>query len=178
MRKRHILFFVLLLLVVVDQVSKHWVEAVLPYGQPLSLLPFFSLYRTHNTGIAFSMLNEFGATGLVIMTIIIICLVLVLWSRVPRDQQLAHIGFALVIAGAVGNLIDRATLGYVVDFLMVHTQTWSFAVFNLADSFITIGAVAIIIDELFSLRKGAATTTTPKPKPKLEGGDDAPGPSA
>jgi len=155
MRKRHILFFILLLLVVVDQISKHWVEAVLPYGQITSVFPFFSLYRTHNTGIAFSLLNEFGAPGLVVMTIVIICLVLALWSRVPRAQQLAHVGFALVIAGAVGNLIDRATLGYVVDFLMVHTKTWSFAIFNLADAFITIGAIAIIVDELFLLRKGA-----------------------
>ena len=170
MRRRHTLFFILFILVLVDQVSKHWVEAVLPYGQVMGVVPFFSLYRTHNTGIAFSLLNEFGATGLVVMTIVIICLVLALWSRVPRDQQLAHVGFSLVIAGAVGNLIDRATLGYVVDFLMVHTQTWSFAVFNLADSFITLGAIAIIIDELFLLRKGAGT--------KSAGGDDTPTPTA
>ncbi|MEL6968123.1 MAG: signal peptidase II [Pseudomonadota bacterium] len=156
MRKRHILFFILLLLVIADQATKFWVEASLPYGQPMGVLPFFSLYRTHNTGIAFSMLNTFGANSLVIMTIGIICLVLVLWSRVPRQQQLAHVGFAMVVAGAVGNLIDRATLGYVVDFLMLHTQTWSFAVFNLADAFITLGAVAIIVDEVFLLRKVAA----------------------
>lgn len=169
MRKRHILFFILFILVVVDQVSKHWVEGVLPYGQIIGVFPFFSLYRTHNTGIAFSLLNEFGATGLVIMTMVIIGLVLALWSRVPREQQLAHVGFSLVIAGAIGNLIDRATLGYVVDFLMVHTQTWSFAVFNLADSFITLGAIAIIIDELFLLRKGAS---------KSAGGDDTTTPTA
>jgi len=173
MRKRHILFLILILLVVADQVSKYWVEAVLPYGQPVSMFPFFSLYRTHNTGIAFSLLNEFGSTGLVVMTLAIICLVLALWSRVPRSQQLAHVGFALVIAGAVGNLIDRMTLGYVVDFLMLHTQTWSFAIFNLADALITTGAVAIVIDELFALRKGAP----PGSQSGSDKGEDAPTPS-
>ncbi len=59
----------------------------------------------------------------------------------------------MIIAGALGNIIDRLTYGYVVDYILFYTQTWSFAVFNLADSFITIGAIFIVIDEIIQHRK-------------------------
>jgi signal peptidase II len=80
-----------------------------------------------------------------------------LWRKVPSDQQLASLGFALVISGAVGNLIDRVTLGHVVDFFLIHTQTWAFAVFNVADSFITLGGIAIIAEELVMLFQKSKT---------------------
>jgi len=69
--------------------------------------------------------------------------------------------FAMVISGAVGNLIDRVTQGHVIDFFLLHTENWAFAVFNVADAFITVGAIAIIIDELLSLR-GQKISAPPK----------------
>jgi signal peptidase II len=75
--------------------------------------------------------------------------VLWLWRRTSKERWLAHLGFALIIAGALGNLVDRFLYGHVIDYVLFHTETWSFAVFNLADSFISVGAVAVILDEMF-----------------------------
>ncbi|MEL6502942.1 MAG: signal peptidase II [Pseudomonadota bacterium] len=145
---KKILIIVVVVLVAVDQLSKHWVEAALPFHEAVPVIPFFSLYRTHNTGIAFSMLDWLGAPGLSLITLLIIGFMIYLWRGVPRHKQLASLGYALVISGALGNLIDRITQGHVIDFFLVHTQTWAFAVFNVADSFITVGAICIIVDEV------------------------------
>jgi len=99
------------------------------------------------------MLEWIGPGGLILLSLLITGFMIYLWKRLPPHQQLASLGFSFIIAGALGNLIDRISLGYVVDFLLVHTETWAFAVFNLADCFIAIGAACIIIEELFALRK-------------------------
>ena len=145
-------------LIAIDQLSKWLAATYLPFHQSVEIIPFFSLYLTHNTGVAFSMLSDFGSTGLIVLTLVIVAFMLVLWRRVPADQQLASLGFALVIAGALGNLIDRVTQGHVIDFFLFHTQTWAFAVFNVADSYITLGAIAIITEELLSLRSKSSKT--------------------
>ena len=161
MRLKKLLFIVVLFLTAVDQVTKWLAETSLPFQEAVSIVPFFSLYRTYNTGIAFSMFDWAGSTGLVIVALIIIALMLYLWSKVTDDHQLAHLGFALVIAGAIGNLIDWLTHGHVIDFFLFHTESWAFAVFNVADAFITIGAIAIIVDELFSLGDKKSATESP-----------------
>ena len=76
-----------------------------------------------------------------------------LWRQTPKARGIAHAGYALIIAGALGNLIDRFLFGYVIDYSLFYTETWSFAVFNLADSFITIGAGLVILDEVLMYRK-------------------------
>ena len=149
---RKFLYLFVLALIGIDQLSKWLAESNLPFHQSVEINPFFSLYLTYNTGVAFSLLSGVGSSGLIVLTLVIIGFMLFLWRRVPADQQLASLGFALVIAGALGNLIDRVTEGHVIDFFLFHTQTWAFAVFNVADSYITVGAIAIIIDELLQLR--------------------------
>lgn len=155
---RKFLYLFVLLLIAVDQVTKFWANNSLPFHQAVDVVPFFSLYLTYNTGVAFSMLSWLGSKGLIILTVLIILFMLYLWRRVPRHQQLASIGFSLVIAGAIGNLIDRVTQGHVIDFFLFHTQTWAFAVFNVADSFITIGAIAIIAEEILAMLKNKDKT--------------------
>ena len=149
---RKFLYLFVLALIGVDQLSKWLAESNLPFHQSVEIIPFFSLYLTYNTGVAFSLLSGVGSSGLIVLTLVIIGFMLFLWRRVPADQQLASLGFALVIAGALGNLIDRVTEGHVIDFFLFHTQTWAFAVFNVADSYITVGAIAIIVEELLLLR--------------------------
>lgn len=139
-------------LIAIDQVSKWFASNNLPFHQAVDVIPYFSLYLTHNKGIAFSLLEGLGNAGLISMTLLITIFMIYLWRRVPSHQQLASLGFALVISGAIGNLIDRATAGYVIDFFLFHTSNWAFAVFNIADSFITLGAIAIITEELAILR--------------------------
>jgi len=95
------------------------------------------------------MLSGFGDNILIVVTLAIIAFVTWLWARSTPSRWISQFGFVLIISGAIGNLIDRAMDGYVIDYILFYVQSWSFAVFNLADAFITIGAAAIIIDELF-----------------------------
>ena len=140
-------------MVTADQWIKHLVETGMEYHQQIGLLPFFSLFRTHNEGVAFSMLADLGVGGLLALSSLIIGFVLWLASQSRADHRFARAGFTLILAGAVGNLIDRAVLGYVVDYFLFHTESWSFAVFNLADAFITVGAGLVILEEILEWRR-------------------------
>jgi signal peptidase II len=134
--------------VILDQVIKLAVEAYLPMHESVPVIPFLALFRTYNLGVAFSLLSGMEREFIIGMRIVIVGVVLWLWRRTPVSRTFAHAGFTLIIAGAVGNLIDGLVYGHVVDYILFHTETWSFAVFNLADSFITIGAGLVILDEL------------------------------
>lgn len=144
---------VIVIAVILDQIVKLAVEATLPLNEAVPLLPVLALYRTYNLGVAFSLLSGMEREVIVGMRIVIVAFVLWLWRKTSRSRPLAHTGYALIIAGAIGNLIDGLVYGHVVDYVLFHTQTWSFAVFNLADSFITIGAGLVILDELFGPKK-------------------------
>ena len=136
--------------VALDQVIKWLVETRLPFHELVPVIPMFALYRTWNEGIAFSLLGGLPDTALLALTGLVIIFVLYLWWRTPPGRGIAHLGYALIIGGALGNLIDRAVYGHVVDYILFHTESWSFAVFNLADSFISIGAGLIVLDELIA----------------------------
>lgn len=142
-----ILIFVVLA-VLADQLVKIAVEAYLPLQQAVPVIPMLALYRTYNLGVAFSMLSGMDGWFIVCMRLIIVAFVIWLWRRTAPDRWLAHTGFAMIIAGALGNLVDRFLYGHVIDYILFHTETWSFAVFNLADSLITIGAGLVILDEI------------------------------
>ena len=139
--------------VALDQWIKYLEETRLVMHEMVEVVPFLALYRTYNTGIAFSMLSSFGDTGLIVVSLAVIAFVLYLASRSTSDQWLARLGFALIIGGAIGNLIDRAVYGHVIDYILFHTPVWSFAVFNLADVFITVGAVAVLLEEFVGWRR-------------------------
>jgi len=139
---------IITLLIGLDQFAKYLVITKLTLFQSVPFIPFLSFYRTYNEGIAFSGLSFIGNNYLIAMIIVVIGFVLWLWSQMTKDQIFSHFGFAFIISGALGNLIDRFNHGHVIDFIQVHTSTWSFAIFNLADSFIFVGAALIIIDEI------------------------------
>lgn len=147
---------VVILLVAADQASKAIAEATLPFEVSVPVLPFLAAYLTYNKGIAFSLLAFMDDTALIALTIAIMVFVAWLWHQADVGRLWARVGFTLVFGGALGNLIDRLVHGHVVDFILFHTPHWSFAVFNLADSFITVGAALIILDEFLVLRQGAA----------------------
>lgn len=138
-------------LVALDQGIKYWVEQTMALHEEIPLLPFLSLLHARNPGVAFSMLSSFPDFGLIVLSLAIIAFVAFLWWKTKPDRKLARLGFLLVIGGAVGNLIDRVRFHYVIDYIYFHIgDVFSFAIFNLADAFITIGAVLIIADELFA----------------------------
>ena len=144
---------VIIVAVLLDQLVKIAVETHLPLEEAVPLLPVLALYRTYNLGVAFSLLSGMEREFIIAMRLVIVAFVLWLWRRTPNDRPFAHIGFALIISGAIGNLIDGFLYGHVIDYILFHTASWSFAVFNLADSFISIGAGLVIIDELVGPKK-------------------------
>jgi signal peptidase II len=138
--------------IALDQWIKHLVETGLVLHEQVDILPFLALYRTYNTGIAFSMFQWVGDKGLIVLSFAVIAFVLFLARRTAPDQVMARIGFCLIIGGAIGNLIDRAVYGHVIDYILFHTPVWSFAVFNLADAFISVGAFIVVLDEFLNWR--------------------------
>ena len=139
-----------------DQAIKQWVESNLPLQEKVDMLPFLALYRTYNTGVAFSMFESIGSFGLIAISAAVILFVLFLATRTPPQQVVARIGFALIVGGALGNIVDRAVHGYVIDYILFHTPVWSFAVFNLADALISVGAGLVLIEELLVWRNARA----------------------
>ncbi len=139
-----------LAVIVVDHVTKFWVSSVLDYQEFIPVLPFFSLVLVHNTGAAFSFLADAGgwqrwffiAVG-AIATVVIVRLL----KRHTQEARLA-LPLALVLGGALGNVIDRVVLGYVVDFLYFHYRGFAWPAFNIADSAIFVGAVWLVWDSL------------------------------
>ena len=143
----------IVLALILDQAVKMAVEAYLPMHEAVAVLPMLALYRTYNYGVAVSMLSGMDGWFIVGLRLVVVAFVIWLWRQTPKARGIAHAGYALIIAGALGNLIDRFLFGYVIDYILFYTETWSFAVFNLADSFITIGAGLVILDEVLMYRK-------------------------
>ncbi|MCA0452159.1 MAG: signal peptidase II [Proteobacteria bacterium] len=143
---------------VVDQIIKSLVVQNMALYDQIDLLPFFALYHTRNTGIAFSFLSGFSDTAMVVLTGAVMLFIGWLAVRAEHHQHLARAGFVLILGGALGNIVDRATLGYVIDYFLFHTPVWSFAVFNLADVFITVGAMFVILQEFLDWRRGRPAT--------------------
>jgi signal peptidase II len=143
--------------VAIDQVAKLIVEARLPEGEAIPLLPILQLFHVRNTGIAFSLFAESGV-GLVLLPLVVTAIVLVFWFRNRDGGRLAAAAFALILGGAIGNLIDRLRLGYVIDFLLLHFGDWTLFVFNLADAALTLGPALLVLVYLFPQKSPPATS--------------------
>jgi len=147
------LSWVSLLVIVLDQLTKQWASSALSYAVPVEVIPFFNLTLLHNTGAAFSFLSDAGGWQrwfFALMALLISAVILVWLKRLPSGRVWLAVALSLVLGGALGNVWDRVTLGYVVDFLDVYYQGWHWPAFNLADSAIFVGAVMLIIDSLRS----------------------------
>lgn len=140
---------IILIAVLTDQIIKYLVETGMDYQQQIGLLPFLALFRVHNEGIAFSMLSGMDDIALIGLTLVVIAFVSYLWWSTNPDRWISRAGFALIIGGAIGNLIDRSVHGYVIDYILFHLPSWSFAVFNLADAYISVGAALVVVEEIF-----------------------------
>ncbi len=141
--------------VAIDYAVKRYVETGFDLHEPFDLLPFLAIFRTNNTGIAFSMFSWLGESWLIAIPAIIVLFVCYLAVRTQSHQWISRLGFALILGGAIGNLIDRTLLGHVVDYVLFHAGDWSFAIFNLADAFITVGAGLVLLQEIVDWRRDA-----------------------
>lgn len=140
-----------LLVIGLDRFSKLWVLDNLVLHEPFPVLPVFNLTLAYNTGAAFSFLNSMSGWqnwflgGLAFAVSI---MVLVWLSRLPARSWWMNISLCLILGGALGNAWDRLTYGYVIDFLSVHWNDWYFAIFNVADSAICVGACMLFLSWL------------------------------
>ena len=145
-----------IVLLITDQVTKWVVATNMELYQSIDILPVFNFTYVHNYGAAFSFLSEAGGwQSYFFSTIaIVISALLIFWlKKLPATNKLLCSAYALVLAGAIGNLIDRLVHGYVIDFLHVYYQQWNFPVFNIADVAISIGAALLILDAFFEQKE-------------------------
>ncbi len=147
------------LVIVLDQASKHYVEANLKLYQAVDVIPgYFAWMLAYNTGAAFSFLADHSGWQRWLFAAIAmgVSAVLLVWmKRLKPSETWLAVALALVLGGALGNLYDRIVLGHVVDFILVHWQhQWRFPAFNIADSAITIGAVMLALDMFRSGKTG------------------------
>jgi len=141
---------VAVLVIALDQLTKSWIAHHLAYGSRIVLLPVFEITLRYNRGAAFSMLADASGwqrwlfTGLALA----VAIGIIAWLRRldARRQWLLAISLSLILAGALGNLIDRLRLGHVIDFIVVHWKDAYFPAFNIADSAITVGAILLLLD--------------------------------
>ena len=143
------LWWLIALVLLVDQLTKQVVIANMQLFDSIELLPVFNLTYVRNYGAAFSFLSDAGGWQRWFFTLIAVAIsvVLAVWlARNSKAQLKLNMALALVLAGAVGNLIDRSIYGYVIDFLHLYYQNWHYPAFNIADSAICIGAALLIWD--------------------------------
>jgi signal peptidase II len=141
------------LIVIADQLTKALVRAKLTEYDSVNIIPgLLDITRAHNTGAAFGILNgvEFPhKAGLMIVVALLALVAVGLYAlALPIEQRLARFGLALILGGAFGNLIDRASAGSVVDFVDVYWRAYHFWAFNVADSAITVGVALMLLDVL------------------------------
>lgn len=148
--------FVSCIVIIADQLSKLYFNQQLQLGQSIDLLPVLKWTLAYNYGAAFSFLHDAGGWQRWFFAIIAIVVssMLIIWL-VKLDKTAKFLAFALafLLGGAIGNVYDRISYGYVIDFIHVYYQNWHFPIFNIADCAITVGAIMLVIDSVFSEQK-------------------------
>lgn len=140
-----------LLAIGLDQASKLAIDNSMQLYESIPILPCFNLTYVHNTGAAFSFLSEAGGWQRWFFAVLALTISLVLgvWlARLQKHETFLAVALSLVLGGAIGNLIDRLSYGYVIDFLDVYYNDWHWPAFNIADSAITLGVALMFLESL------------------------------
>ena len=143
-------FLLSAIVIALDLYTKHLVQSALAYGEHLTITSFFDLVLFHNQGAAFSFLANAGGWQRIFFSVfaLVAAGIIVHLLRKHPDQKLFCFALSLILGGALGNLWDRVTLGYVVDFLYFHYHDYYWPAFNIADSAISVGVVPLLWDGL------------------------------
>ncbi|MDD5272757.1 MAG: signal peptidase II [Methylovulum sp.] len=147
------------LALVLDQASKLAITSAMQLHDSIALIPSLNLTYVHNTGASFSFLSDAGGwqRWLFAGLAIVISTSLTVWlARLQKHETLLAAAIALVLGGAIGNLIDRLAYGYVIDFVDFYIGSWHFAIFNIADAAISIG-VGLMLLESFMGKENSVT---------------------
>jgi len=154
----HKYFWLSALVLMLDQVSKSYIDYVLNLHESINILPFVNFTLVYNYGAAFGFLADQGGWQkwfLLVLTVVI-SIFLIRWIlSLKPGEKFTAIALCLILGGALGNILDRALYGYVIDFVDVYAGKYRFPAFNIADSAISIGAVVLIYDTFF--KKNAAS---------------------
>lgn len=145
----------LLSLILTDQLSKYLILKNFSIGESLNLLPILDIYLILNTGIAFSLFNDGGTFGrwILVFLVFLVCLYLVYILITEYLTKYESVALLMILSGGIGNLIDRTFRGSVVDFINFYYESYSFYIFNFADTFITIGVIVYLLDIFVSKSK-------------------------
>ncbi len=141
------------LVIIADQATKWIANSELDYHQAVAVFPYFEWYLSYNSGAAFSFLADAGGwqRWFFLVLAIIISLVILFWiKKLREDEKSTAIALCLILGGAIGNVIDRALLGYVIDFIQVWLGSYPWPAFNVADSSIFVGAAILIISGMIN----------------------------
>ncbi|MBW7924673.1 MAG: lipoprotein signal peptidase [Burkholderiaceae bacterium] len=144
------------LVVALDQATKFAIERAFSYGERLAVVPgLFDLTLVYNRGAAFSFLaNAAGWQRWFFIALGALAAAFIVWLLARHgSQRLFAFALALILGGAIGNVVDRIARGHVVDFVLLHWQRFHWPAFNVADSAITVGAVLLVVDELRRVRR-------------------------
>lgn len=139
-----------------DQATKEWVLWALPrHGAPIEVTSFFDITLVWNRGISYGLFQQEGfGRWLLVAISIVASIALAVWI-VRTRQRLVALGAALILSGALGNLVDRVRYGAVVDFVHLHAGDWSWYVFNVADAAIVVGVIVLVVDSFWPARTAA-----------------------
>jgi len=142
-------FGLALFVIILDQMTKLWIDNHFELYESLSIFPSLNLTLLYNRGAAFSFLANAGGWQRWFFTSLslIVSIILIIWLiRLDAKQRWLACALALILGGAIGNLIDRMLYGYVIDFIDIYYKNWHWPAFNVADSAISIGATMLFID--------------------------------
>jgi signal peptidase II len=157
------IFLIAAIIIVIDQISKYFIRKYIPFGGQWApwdwMLPYLRLLHTNNTGAAFGLFKN--ANPIFMGLAVIVSLVIIYYyPRVPESEKVVRFALSLQLAGALGNLIDRIVFGNVTDFISVG----NFAIFNVADSSITLGVIILLIAVWWQDRKEKKKSATQNPQ--------------
>lgn len=143
-------------IILLDQVTKQLVVNGMNLYEVIPLLPSLNLTRMHNTGAAFSIMSDASPLFFIALGIAVSIGVLIWLRKHPKGETLMAVALTLILGGALGNVIDRATRGHVVDFIDFYVGNWHWPAFNVADMAIVMGAGFLILDMFLQREKPAA----------------------
>jgi len=144
------------IILIIDQLSKVFIDRAMDLHQSIPVIPnFFSITYIRNKGAAFGFLanTSYRLPFFIFISIVAVIVILVAYSKLRKDQKLAMLSLSMILAGAVGNLIDRIRLGEVIDFLDVYWGNYHWPAFNIADSAICVGVFFLALDMLREERR-------------------------
>jgi signal peptidase II len=144
-----------IILILADQASKWWIlEKIMQPPRVITFNEYFNLVLTWNNGISFGLFNNDNKVNALVISLIAIVIIIFLIRLLSKSEtKKLSIGLGMIIGGAIGNVIDRSIHGAVMDFLDVHINAYHWPAFNIADSGITVGALILVVDSLFSQRQ-------------------------